>query len=320
MTRYIFYGRVSTIEQSQEGFSLEAQELACRDYIKRKGDGCLVGLYRDAGFSGSLPVRKRPQLKKLFIDLEINKDTKVLLVWRLDRIFRNLRNLLELEHDLTNKGVALVSIMEQVDGSTASGRAFLNMVGVLAEFEASAAAERTLATMLSKVSQIHLGGKPPIGFKIINGKLQVDPVTAPIVQIIFRQFLKNNNLTKIAEYLNKRNFVTSYGKKFSQKKVIRILQNGAYAGHTIWNKRNARLGRLKPIEKWVVKKNTHEPIISERIFNQAKKILGNGHIKTYMSDDNVMKRSENCLDKKSSVTNFLKVDSLRFKSGQVKSP
>lgn len=124
----IGYARVSTAEQSV-GLQLDALNGAGVERV-----------FVDEGISGS--VSSRPELDKCLAHL---RPGDTLVVWRLDRLARSLRNLLELVESLSARGVHLRSLTESIDTSSASGRLILSVFGALAEFERSLIIERTQA-------------------------------------------------------------------------------------------------------------------------------------------------------------------------------
>ena len=127
--RKIGYARVSTGEQS-----LDMQIAALR------ADGVLD----DDLFSEqvSATAKKRPQLQHA---LRQCRSGDTFVVWRLDRVARNLTTLLEIMKDLTDRGVGFVSLTERVDTTTAIGRLYVQLAGAFAEFERQLIVERTRA-------------------------------------------------------------------------------------------------------------------------------------------------------------------------------
>lgn len=128
----IGYARVSTADQNPQ---LQLDALT--------GAGA-ERMFTDHGVSGSLA--SRPELDRCIEQLR-SGDT--LVVWRLDRLARSLRNLLDLVEQLTSRGVHLRSLTEQIDTSSASGRLVLSVFGAMAEFERSLIRERAEAGLVA---------------------------------------------------------------------------------------------------------------------------------------------------------------------------
>ncbi|MCB1257908.1 MAG: recombinase family protein [Microthrixaceae bacterium] len=124
----IGYARVSTADQNA---ALQHRALDAAG-VERT--------FTDQGVSGSLA--QRPELDRC---LEQLRDGDTLVVWRLDRLARSLRNLLDLVEVLSARGVHLRSLTESIDTSSASGRLVLSVFGALAEFERELIRERTTA-------------------------------------------------------------------------------------------------------------------------------------------------------------------------------
>ena len=124
----IGYARVSTADQDP-ALQLDALTAAGAERI-----------YTDHGVSGSRA--SRPELDRM---LEHARDGDIICVWKLDRIARSLRNLLDLVEKLSQRGIHLRSLTESIDTSSASGRLILSVFGALAEFERDLIRERTTA-------------------------------------------------------------------------------------------------------------------------------------------------------------------------------
>jgi DNA invertase Pin-like site-specific DNA recombinase len=133
--RCAIYARVSTYEQEPEN---QLQEL--RRYAEARGWTTVE--YIDKGVSGAKD--RRPSLDRLVTDAR-RRRFDVLVVWRLDRLGRNLKHLVTLLEDVQAVGVAFVSLGEGIDCRTAAGRLQLHVLAALAEFERARIAERVRA-------------------------------------------------------------------------------------------------------------------------------------------------------------------------------
>lgn len=137
------YVRVSTYEQN-----LDLQI----DAMKKHGYDLL---YQETA-SGS--KADRPELKKC---MEYLRKGDKLVIWKLDRLGRNLRHTLELAEELETKGIEFVSITDSFDTSTASGKMFFQFLAVIAEFERNQMLERTHAGLAAARAQGRIGGRKP---------------------------------------------------------------------------------------------------------------------------------------------------------------
>jgi DNA invertase Pin-like site-specific DNA recombinase len=138
----IGYARVSTREQS---FDLQLDAL--------RQAGCRK-IYQET-VSGAKAVR--PQLDLMLDHL---REGDVLIIWKLDRLGRSLRHLVELVHGLLEKGVGLKSLNDPIDTTTSSGRLSFNLFASLAEFERDLIRERTQAGLSAARARGRHGGRP----------------------------------------------------------------------------------------------------------------------------------------------------------------
>jgi DNA invertase Pin-like site-specific DNA recombinase len=99
----------------------------------------------------------RPELAKA---LEQARQNDVLVVWRLDRLARSLRHLIDIADDLNRRGVALKSITESIDTTTPSGRFMFNILGALSSMEREIIVERTRAGLVAAAARGRRGGRP----------------------------------------------------------------------------------------------------------------------------------------------------------------
>ncbi len=146
----IGYARVSTQDQHPE-LQLDALKAAgCEQFFHEKMTGKLA---------------ERPELDACLRTLR-KGDT--LVVWKLDRLGRSLKNLVEIIHGLEQRGVAFRSLTESIDTANASGKLIFHIFGALAEFEHSLILERTMAGLAAARARGRMGGRKP--------KLSVDDV------------------------------------------------------------------------------------------------------------------------------------------------
>jgi DNA invertase Pin-like site-specific DNA recombinase len=153
-SRVAIYARVSTSNQSQDP-TMQTREL--REYCDRRA-WHVAGEYVDVGVSGS--KEKRPELDRLLIDAH-RRRFDVILVWKLDRFSRSLRNLVNSLAELDTLGVDFVSLRDNLDFSTPSGRLMFQIIGAMAEFERALIQERVRAGMRNARAKGRRIGRPP---------------------------------------------------------------------------------------------------------------------------------------------------------------
>src|SRR5882672_4365290 len=152
------YARVSTLI----GQSPEMQLAELREYAFRRGWE-IFREYVDHGISGS--KESRPALNRLMADAHM-RQFDVALCWKVDRFGRSLRHLVNALADLDAYGVAFVSLRDNLDLSTPSGRLMFQIIGAMAEFERSLIQERVRAGLRNAILNGKRLGRPR---RIVNG-------------------------------------------------------------------------------------------------------------------------------------------------------
>lgn len=265
MKRYAVYLRVSTEEQRDKGYSLEAMKSKCIHHIKAQENSALYKVYEDGGYSGSVPPHKRPAMARMIEDVD---NYNVVLVWKLDRLSRNLRETLNLEYMLRKCHVKLESVTEKIDTGTSSGKMFFNMIASFAEFERDLIAERTWNAMASVVGTKHLGGYAPFGYRKKGNRLYVVESEAVVVKKVFSRYLKTRNLSDVARYLNRSATPANIGNiRWGYRRIARMLRNPVYTGSVAWNKSGNRP------DKWIIAEERHPAIIQATVFKRVQKII-----------------------------------------------
>ena len=137
LTRIAIYARVSTLN----GQNPELQLAEIREYAARRGWE-ITGEYVDLGVSGS--KESRPQLNRMIQDAR-RRRFDAIVCWKLDRLGRSLKHLVTTIEDLAAYGVSFVSLRDNLDLSTPSGRLMMHIIGAMAEFERELIRERVCA-------------------------------------------------------------------------------------------------------------------------------------------------------------------------------
>ena len=126
--RAALYARCSTHDKGQDP---ELQLVPLREYCQRRGF-TIAGEYVDNGISGT--KERRPQLDRLF-EAARKRQIDVILVWKLDRFGRSLKQLVTALEELSSLGVGFISYQDNLDLTTAQGRLMFHIIGAMAEFE-----------------------------------------------------------------------------------------------------------------------------------------------------------------------------------------
>jgi len=138
MKKVAVYGRISTANGNQD-VGMQLREL--REFCERR-DWHIVEEYTDTGVSGSRECR--PALNRLMLAAQ-HREFDAVVTWKLDRFSRSLRHLVNSLADLDSYGVAFVSLRDNLDLSSPSGRLMFQVIGAMAEFERSLIQERVRA-------------------------------------------------------------------------------------------------------------------------------------------------------------------------------
>lgn len=159
-SRAVAYCRVSTTGQATEGVSLEAQQ-AKLEAMAALDEHDLVETITDEGRSAC--SLRRPGVQRLIMMIEAG-EVDAVLVTRLDRLTRSVRDLSDLIELCNRQGVALVSHAESLDTGTAAGRMVCSMLGVVAQWQREDISEKTIETLAHVRSQGKRTGTVPYGF------------------------------------------------------------------------------------------------------------------------------------------------------------
>ena len=255
------YTRVSTAEQNLNGYSMPEQADRLQNYCKAMG-WKPTKLYTDGGFSGA--NTDRPALQKLIKDVKAHRVEKV-IVYKLDRLSRSQRDTLSLIEDVfLANGCDFVSMSENFDTATPLGRAMIGILAVFAQLEREQIKERMIMgkEARAKMGKYHGSDRHPVGYDYIDGELVVNESEAAQIQQIFEWFVGGMSVPKIVKRLNDSGCMHKYG--MWQEPVLRnILKSKTYIGY------------IRAKDTWY--KGTHEPIISQELFDKVQAIIDHTH-------------------------------------------
>jgi DNA invertase Pin-like site-specific DNA recombinase len=231
------YVRVSTEEQSMEGYSLDAQKSILQDYCVVEGWE-VADIYEDDGHSGR--NIKRPEYTRM---MKEHDKWDVLLIHKIDRIHRNSRNFMNMMDDLNKKGKMFVSMSEAIDTTNALGRFVLDIIQRIAQLESEQIGERTYFGMREKAETITnteresktMGFNAPYGYVLNSGILVSVPEELAVVRGIFGEYLDGYTMDSIAYNLNMRGILTKKGNPWNVFNIRNILHNPIYAGYMRWD-------------------------------------------------------------------------------------
>lgn len=255
--RVAIYIRVSTLDQAEEGYSLDMQEYTLRKWCSdRKYD--VYELYADRGISGK-DIEHRPELRRLLNDAKDRK-FNVVLFWALSRFTRSVADLYTMMEKFQKWEIALISYTESFDTSTSMGRAMIGIVGVFAQLERELTSERVKANMEERAMQGKRTCNEIMGYdKKGKDSLKINDTEAVYVRFCFDEYLKRKNLLEVAAEARKRGFRGKRGGIPQAYTIETILTCPVYCGYNTFHG--------KPY------KGNHEPIIDVVTYNKVQRIL-----------------------------------------------
>lgn len=240
--KYVIYSRKSKF--TGKGESVENQIEICKAYIKSNFDINVkdedIIIKQDEGFSGK--DVKRPQFQEMMA-LVKDKQVKVIVVYKLDRLSRNVLDFCEMYNELELYNTKFASVSEHFDTTTSMGRAMLMITMTFAQLERETIAERIRDNMmeLAKTGR-WLGGNTPMGFESekmekfnINGKkvslYKLSPINdeIEIIKLIYDKYLELKSLTTLETFLLNNNLKTRRECDFARWGLKKILTNPVYA-------------------------------------------------------------------------------------------
>ena len=237
------YSRVSTEEQAKEGLSVEAQIDKCKSFCQAR-DWEIFRVYKDAGFSaGSL---NRPALELLLKDAQ-EKKFDIILVYKIDRFSRKLKDLIMVLEDLKKRNINFTSVTEQIDTTSAMGEAFFQIIGVFAQLERGMVKERVELAFDRKIQFGEVLYRAPFGYIYQNKKLVPDPKNYEKLKEIFEMWAEGINYKEISKKLN-----------IHKSTIYQIIKNPIYIGKIRYK------GQLY--------KGKHLALINQELFDRANKI------------------------------------------------
>jgi len=221
----IGYVRVSTEKQADSGVSLEAQEAKIRAMAVVQGVE-LGDVIRDAGQSAK--SLNRPGMARL-LDLVESRQVDTVIIAKLDRITRSVRDLAELLELFDKRGVSLVSVADSLDTRTAAGRLVLNIMVSVSQWEREAIGERTRDAMRFKKTSGERVGTIAFGFQLSADRVHLEENAAEqeILARIRELREAGYTLRDIAAELNGQGFRTRKGSAWKHEYVFGILKAAA---------------------------------------------------------------------------------------------
>ncbi|MBN1227673.1 MAG: recombinase family protein [Deltaproteobacteria bacterium] len=251
----LIYCRVSTDEQAQEGFSLDAQERFCRDFANNNNLR-IVGVYRDEGKSGT--TLDRPALKDLLERCQQDKSIEAVIIQETDRLARNTQNHLTIKALLLKAEVKLISVAQPMLDDSPEGNMIDTILASVNQFQSDINSRKTKKGLKQKFQEGWWPGWAPLGY--INVSLggnpegrrsrkivKKDPQNWSILKTGFKLYLTGNySVDEIGDILYKKGLRAKSGKKVPHSILFNTFRNPFYAGIMRWNGQE-KVGKHQPM-------------------------------------------------------------------------
>ena len=272
MKRAVIYARFSSDKQREE--SIDAQVRACKAYCLRK-HYLVTKVYADEAKSGR-DVTKRDAYNQMIADAAEGK-FDIIIFHKVDRNSRNEFNYFTVQHTLSRLGVSYEYAVQPIDDSPEGKMTETMLVAMAAYYSRNLAKETKKGLNENAYKAQFNGGKPPLGYKIVNKRYEIEPREAEAVRLIYKLYLEGCGYNKIAHELNMRGFKTREGRDFGKNSLYEILKNEKYIGVYTFNKTERREGlprnmHAAPVNNLIRIEDAIPAIISEAEFMRAQEL------------------------------------------------
>lgn len=247
------YTRVSTHMQAEKGISLEAQKETLIKYCNDHNYEYEV--FEDAGISGK-SIDKRKKLQELLNRL---KEFDIIIVWKLSRIGRNMRDILNMMYEFDKNNVRFISYNENIDTSNSMSKMLMYVIGICAEIERDNTSENVKLAKRQEFENGKVTAKKVLGYDLINKQLVINEKESNIIKFIFETYSKTHNYYKTAQMCNLKGFKGKKGQQFHASSIKTIIQNQIYCGFNNFHNEE-------------IKKGNHEAIITKYLYNKVNNI------------------------------------------------
>jgi len=235
MQRVGLYIRVSTQEQADKGWSIEAQYAELRRFCDSHEDWKVVRAFKDPGYTAA--NLNRPGIRNL-LECAQRGELDLLIVWRYDRMSRDNLDFPLLLHLLRKDNVRVLSATEpNAEDDSPHGEFVVGLLGLLATLERKTNAVRVSLGMRARAKEgMWHGGIPAYGYRYdgSTGRLEADPEGAKVVSYIFHEYARLGDLHELKENLRSRNIVGRGGKPWAVTQLRRVLKCETYRGTLRW--------------------------------------------------------------------------------------
>ena len=269
------YCRFSSNMQREE--SIDAQKRIITKYAEVYGY-TVTEWYCDEAKSGT--TTNRPEFKRLMDDIENNR-IQNLIVHKLDRFSRSIRDTLDCLSVLQEHHVAFMSVAEKID-STPAGSLMTTVIQALNEYYVQNLATEVLKGQRENAFKgLWTGGIAPLGYDIVDKRMVINEDEAKAVRLIYEMSADGYGYGQIIDRLNLLGYKTKRGQPFGKNSLHDLIRNEKYKGVYVFNLRAAKKGRnrkrnnhaYKHDEEIIRIPNGCPAIVSEDLWNRANSTL-----------------------------------------------
>ena len=246
------YVRVSTEEQSREGFSLKEQEERLKEFCNFKRYE-IYKIYKDAGISAKND--KRPAYQEMMSDVK-SKNINVIVAFKLDRLTRSVYDIEKLMKTVNDYECDIDCMADESNTTTSNGRMVMRIMTSVSQNEIEKCSERTKFGMVGAIKSGHIPNRTPLGFKRIDKKLVPDLITKDVIVRVFDLYLEGKSHQTIANIYNKEKVL---GKNnWYDSTIQKILSNELYKGDFVNGKRTKHPTYYENVVEPIVSKEKWE--------------------------------------------------------------
>ena len=276
------YTRVSTAMQT-DGYSLDAQKSRMKAYADFNGFE-IVGEYEDAGKSGK-SIEGRIAFNQMLEDIKCGKDDiSFVMVFKLSRFGRNAADVLSTLQIMQDFGVNLICVEDGIDSSKDAGKLMISVLSAVAEIERENIRVQTMEGRIQKAREGKWnGGFAPYGYKLVDGKLEINEEEAKAIRIIYEQYVNTdmgaNGISKYLETHGIHKIARQNGKNplFDAALMRKIVKNPVYCGKIAYGRRKTEKVHgtrndyhLVEQDNYILVDGLHEAIIPEDLWEKAQ--------------------------------------------------
>ena len=209
-------------------------------------------VFEDKGISGK-SIEKRQSLQNLLNRL---KDFDIIIVWKLSRIGRNMRDILNMMYEFDKNNVRFISYNENIDTSNSMSKMLMYVIGICAEIERDNTSENVKLAKRQEFENGKVTAKKVLGYDLINKQLVINEKESNIIKFIFETYNKTRNYYKTAQMCNLKGFKGKKGQQFHASSIKTIIQNQIYCGFNNFHNEETKKGK-------------HQAIITKTLFNKV---------------------------------------------------